>query len=407
MEENEGILDILDAAKGLTDLMTEAQDTIEDLEETFKSEINLKTNYPYLIFKTEDLIRVMNLCNKIVQPKSDNPAYNTISIVPVPAFKTVNFYVTNDLSHFGYQAELIGESENMLDETISISFINLQKIVKLAGSKILIYKKDNNIYIRIIDGDLLVDYRQIERQYLEFPGTIKEKIAELGVNNIGRIVNAALPLLNAELRGDVKRVNFTGDRAYFNSSFYYLESMINSPKISLSLRDAEFFNKLYKYYKDKQIQIFKVESSLSRLYIKIDNISYMFINSINAISPLLIDQIGKMMSPIEALVNYDRLNKIVSLATMLPSSTGNVGLSYKDKKLIAKISSNKGESIMNFDTKLEKEHLYKGEIFVKAETLRKLLNAFVGSERIGIALSDLGITIENAGIKAVMMHTDI
>ena len=113
------------------------------------------------------------------------------------------------------------------------------------------------------------------------------------------------------------------------------------------------------------------------------------------------------MSPIESLVNYDRLNKIVSLATMLPSSTGNVGLSYKDGKLIAKISSNKGESIMNFDTKLEKEHLYKGEIFVKAETLRKLLNAFVGTEKIGIALSDLGITLENAGIRAVMMHTDI
>lgn len=51
MEENEGILDILDAAKGLTDLMTEAQDTIEDLEETSKSEINLKTNYPYLILR--------------------------------------------------------------------------------------------------------------------------------------------------------------------------------------------------------------------------------------------------------------------------------------------------------------------------------------------------------------------
>lgn len=407
MEEDKGILEILDAAKGLTDLMTETQDIIDELEETTKSEISLKTEYPYLIFKTDDLIRVINLCNKIIQPKSDNPIYNTISIVPVPAFKTVNFYVTNDLSHFCYQTELIGDSDKMLNETISISFINLQKIVRLAGNKVLIYKKDNGIYFRIIDGDLLIDYRQVDMKYLTFPGIIKEKIAELGINNIGKIVNAALPLLTTELRGDVKRINFTGDRAYFNSSFYYLESLINSPKISLSLRDAEFFNKLYKYYKDKQIQIFRVESNLSRLYLKIDNVSYMFINSINAISPLLIDQIGKLMTPIEALVNYDRLNKIVSLATMLPSSTGNVGLSYQNGKLIAKISSTKGESIMSFDTKLEKEHLYKGEIFIKAETLRKLLNAFIGSEKIGIALSDLGITIESAGIKAVMMHTDI
>ena len=405
--ESDGILDILDATRGLTDLVSETQDTIEDLEETVKSEINLQTEYPYLIFKTDDLIRAMNLCSKVVQPKSDNSVYNSVSIVPVPEFKTVNFYVTNDLSHFGYQTELIGEQDKMLNENISISFINLQKIVKLAGNKILLYKKDNNIYFRIIDGDLLIDYRPVDIKYLVFPGVIKEKIAEIGVDTIGKIINSALPLLNAELRGDVKRVNFTGERAYFNSSFYYLESKIVSPKISLSLRDAEFFNKLYKYYKDKQIQIFRVESNLSRLYIKIDNISYMFINSINVISPLLIDQIGKLINPVEALVNYDRLNKIVVLATMLPSSTGNVGLSFQNGKLIAKISSNKGESIMSFDTKLEKEHLYKGEIFVKAETLHKLLNAFSGSEKIGIALSELGITIENAGIRAVMMHTDI
>ena len=405
--ESEGILDFLDATKSLNDLISNTQDAIEEIEENTKSEINLIVEYPYLIFKTDDLIRAMNLCNKVIQPKSDNPIYNTLSIAPVPKMKVVNFYATNDLSHFSFQSELIGEPDKMLDEVFSISFLSLQKIVKLAGNKVLFYKKDNNLYIRIIDGDLLVDHRYVDMKYLSFPGEVKEKIAEIGVGNIGKIVSCALPLLNSELRGDVKRINFTGDRAYFNSSFYYIESTIASPRMSLSIRDVEFIGKLYKYYKDKTIQIYKVESNLSRLFLKVGNISYMLINSVSAISNLLIDQISSIMSPIEAIVNYDRLNKITTLATMLPNSTGNIGLSFSDGKLIAKIGSTKGESSMSFDTKIQKEHIYSREIFVKAETLHRLLNAFNGIDKIGIALSDLGITLESNGIKAIMMHTDI
>ena len=405
--DDDKIKDLLDATQSFKDLMSDTTELMEDIEEVSKSEIDLNTIYPKLIFKTEDLVRTMNLCSKLIQPKSDNIAYNSISIAPVPELNTINFYVTNDLSHFRLTTELIGGNSNSINEIISIPFITLQRVIKLAGSKILIYKREDNLYIRLLGGDLLLDYRSIDMKYLQFPGEIKEKIADLGLDNIGSIVNVALPLLNSELRGDIRRINFTGEKAYYNSSFYYLESVIETPKISLSLKDSEFINKLYKYYKGKQIQLFKVESNLSRLFLKLDNIEYEFINSVHTISPTFLEQIDKLVSPIEVIVNHGRFVQVVTLATMLPSSTGTIGLSYKNNKLIIKISSNRGESEFTFDTKLEKEHLYNKEIFVRAETLRKLLNAFSSVDKVGVALSDLGITLEYNGIKAVMMHTDI
>ena len=50
----------------------------------------------------------------------------------------------------------------------------------------------------------------------------------------------------------------------YNSSFYYLESLINSPKISLSLRDAEFFNKFY-IDKEKDIQVHLYRKNIDEL----------------------------------------------------------------------------------------------------------------------------------------------
>lgn len=405
MEEN--IKDILDATQSLRDLAMNEAEELDEIIVDNNNNIDLNVDYPYLIFKRDDLIRTMNLCNKIVQSKSDVTSYNSISFIPKVSEKSMYFYATNELSHFRYKTELLGDINEMLNINISIPLVILQKLVKLMGNKVLIYKKDLNLYIRLLDGDLLLDFRQPDSKIIEFPGRVNEKLAELSVYSLGYVVNSILPLLSAEVRGEARKISFTGEKAYYNSSFYYIEALINSPQMSLSFRDAEFISKIFKYYKEKQIQIWSVDSNLSRLFFKIDNIEYQFINSVNSISILMTQQMEKVITPIESLVNYDRLYKIVNLATSLPTSTGNVNLQYLDKKLQATIVSVKGNSDFKFSTELiDGVKLYNKEVLVKAETLRRLLSSFAGIDRIGIALADLGITLEYKGIKAIMMHTD-
>ena len=245
---------------------------------------------------------------------------------------------------------------------------------------------------------------------LTFPGDVsdKDKIAELKINTIGSVVNNILPLLQAEIRGEAKRISFTGDKAYYNSSFYYIETSIKTPRMTLSLRDADFINKLFKYYKNDEIQIFSVKSNLSRLFLKINNIEYEFINSINSISDIITQQMNNIVKEPEVMVSYDRLYRTVTLATTLPYSTGDVILKYNKDKLQTSIISNRGNSDFSFTTELLTENkLYDKEVLVRAETLRRLLTSFNEADKLSIALADLGITLEYKNIKAIMMHTNI
>ena len=278
------------------------------------------------------------------------------------------------------------------------------------GNKVLLYKKEENLYIRLLDGDLLLDLRQADMTILTFPGDVsdKDKIAELKINTIGSVVNNILPLLQAEIRGEAKRISFTGDKAYYNSSFYYIETSIKTPRMTLSLRDADFINKLFKYYKNDEIQIFSVKSNLSRLFLKINNIEYEFINSINSISDIITQQMNNIVKEPEVMVSYDRLYRTVTLATTLPYSTGDVILKYNKDKLQTSIISNRGNSDFSFTTELLTENkLYDKEVLVRAETLRRLLTSFNEADKLSIALADLGITLEYKNIKAIMMHTNI
>ena len=308
MEEN-ALEDIIKATQSLNDLVMNTEPDLDEIVEDNNDEINLEVDYPYIIFYRSDLVRAMNLCNKIVQPKSNTTTYNSISLVPVPFDKCIWFYATNELSHFRYRAELLGDMKETWDFPISIPLTILQKLVKLMGNKVLLYKKEENLYIRLLDGDLLLDLRQADMTILTFPGDVsdKDKIAELKINTIGSVVNNILPLLQAEIRGEAKRISFTGDKAYYNSSFYYIETSIKTPRMTLSLRDADFINKLFKYYKNDEIQIFSVKSNLSRLFLKINNIEYEFINSINSISDIITQQMNNIVKEPEVMVSYDRL----------------------------------------------------------------------------------------------------
>lgn len=409
MEEN-ALEDIIKATQSLNDLVMNTEPDLDEIVEDNNDEINLEVNYPYIIFYRSDLVRAMNLCNKIVQPKSNTTTYNSVSLVPVPFDKCIWFYATNELSHFRYRAELLGDMKETWDFPISIPLTILQKLVKLMGNKVLLYKKEENLYIRLLDGDLLLDLRQADMTILTFPGDVsdKDKIAELKISNIGSVVNNILPLLQSEIRGEAKRISFTGDKAYYNSSFYYIETSIKTPRMTLSFRDADFINKLFKYYKNDEIQVFSVKSNLSRLFLKVNNIEYEFINSVNNISDILTQQMNNIVKEPEVMVSYDRLYRTVTLATTLPYSTGDVILKYNKDKLQTSIISNRGNSDFSFTTEVLTENkLYDKEVLVRAETLRRLLTSFNGADKLSIALADLGITLEYKNIKAIMMHTNI
>lgn len=368
------------------------------------NEINLNVDYPYLIFNRDDLVRAINLCNKIVLTKSDIPEYNSISFIPMKEFKRINLCATNELSHFLFSTEMLGSIDNSINESFSISLLILQKIIKFMGNKVLIYKNNNKYYARLLDGDLLIDTRPINKDIVCIPGSIQDKIAEIGLTNIGSLCNSVLPILLSDISSSYKKVYFNGDKAYFKSPFYYIESNIKTPRMVLSLKDVEFISKLYKYYKNSSILLFSVTTSLPRLRLKLNNIDYQFISS-NSSDDTIIDLMDTLMKNSEVIIDYTKLYRTISMLNSLPNSSNIIKLKYNDNQLNLNVND---DSNFNFNIeKINNKKLHEKEVTLNINIFKKVLESFYGEENIELALDNKGVTIKNRVIKSFIPSYEI
>jgi hypothetical protein len=289
----------------------------------------------------------------------------------------------------------------MINEPLSVSFSVLQKIVKLMANKVMFYIKDNNIYVRLLDGDLLLDYRKPRLDVLNFPGNPTDKIAELSLSNVGELINKVYTLIENEPVLDKRKLNFLGDKCYFNSTYYYIESDITTPRLSLSVRDLDIIKKLYKYYKDNKIQLFNFDSSVSRLFIKLDNIEY--ISVLSSVSNIfsLTQELQDRINETKFSLDYNKLYRIINLANTLPGNSGDLNLSLDDK-LTIEIKSNNGSSSFNLDVKYINNKNLTYFLSIKSEVLRKALIPFEGSNEIELSVSESGMIISNNKIKSIL-----
>ena len=289
----------------------------EILENSVTEDINIDIPNPKLVLLQKDLIRAINLTSTIIQPKSDNIVYNSLTFISKDSLK---IFATNELSHFIYNASIL---TNTLDLVFCIPLVLLQKLTKLMGNKVMFFMNENKLYIRLLSGDLLLDLRIPNMNLVKLPindEDIKESF-EIPINTLGRITSSILPILNIELRSDFKKISFLGDKAFYLSPYYYIEASINTPNISLRMKDAEFISKLYKFYSDKNLKLGLVKSKINRIQLKMENITYIFISGKAEMDELVKSQLDKLIKPTSIIFNFDRFNKIINLATLLPNST--------------------------------------------------------------------------------------
>lgn len=338
---------------------------LDDFIESSSGTIDIETQYPYLIIKKEDLVRAMNLCKPLIVSSSNIPELSSISLVPIIQDKTILLCATNDLSNFRYRAELIGNPDNMISVNISISFFMLQKTVKLMGDKVLFYLKNDNLYIRLLDGDLLLNYTIPRSTILNFPAESTDKIAELSLSLLGDTIDVFSPLINKEIRSDNKKLIYNGNMAFFNSIYFYLQYKIDTPNMVLSQVDLAFIQRLFKYYNNKRLLIFNTDSQITRLFFKLDNIEYLCLNLISDyIVPDFDTNISKDFS---IKIPFDKIYRIVELASNISDV---ININIKDKVYI-NINSNS-----NFYIDILEGNAKHRDFNINVEVLKRLLNSF-------------------------------
>lgn len=360
----------------------------------------LKTEYNYIIIEKDELIKTLDLISKIAHINSTSIECSSLAFIPNWSKRAVTLAVTNDLTYFRNTVELIGEPSKGLTEVFSIKIDTLNKIKLFLKEKILIYKKDSEFFIRLIDGDLLVHTMVPNLNRLAFTSSINELIYQ---NNVKTFCNYLSPYLNLYNDYSDKWLSFDEEKISLCGLNFYAETDFKSSLMCFLMTDVELFSRLEKYYFDKDIFIYSTDSTIPKVQIKVENIEIEVLNIISSINKSNIEKLSSFISEPEYSVSVDAFKRVMNIAMNLPDIKKDCIIKFKENNIVIILSSSKGDSEFNLRAQILVEKHNLNEVKLNVDILNKIINSF-NSEWVNLALNKVYTTFSSLGVKAIILN---
>lgn len=312
----------------------------------------LKVDYESIILEKEELIKTLNLASKIAHTSSTAIECNSITFIPNWEHRTLTLTVTNDLTYFKCKTELIGAG-NPLRDVFSIKVETLNKLKSFFRDKILIYKKNNEYYIRLLDGDLLLEARIPNITKLAFTTVPSNLIFEAKVNTFTDLLNS-YKIMSDDFSD--KWLAFDGEKLSLCGLNFYSETRFRSPIMCLLMQDVDLLIRLNQYYSEDMLQIFSTDSRIPKLYLKIGNIEIEILNVLSNINKTNIEKLSQFISTSSYSIETEALRRVLSIALNLSNIDKDCILKIKDDSILVILKTSKGDSEFNLVTqKLERK----------------------------------------------------
>ena len=312
----------------------------------------LKIDYESIILEKEELIKTLNLASKIAHTSSTAIECNSITFIPDWERRTLTLTVTNDLTYFKCKTELIGAG-NPLRDIFSIKVETLNKLKSFFRDKILIYKKNNEYYIRLLDGDLLLEARIPNMTKLAFTTVPSNLIFEAKVNTFAELLNS-YKIMSDDFSD--KWLAFDGEKLSLCGLNFYSETRFRSPIMCLLMQDVDLLIRLNQYYSEDILQIFSTDSRIPKLYLKIGNIEIEILNVLSNINKTNIEKLSQFISTSSYSIETEALRRVLSIALNLSNIDKDCTLKIKDDSILVILKTSKGDSEFNLVTqKLERK----------------------------------------------------
>ena len=312
----------------------------------------LKVDYESIILEKEELIKTLNLASKIAHTSSTAIECNSITFIPNWEHRTLTLTVTNDLTYFKCKTELIGAG-NPLRDVFSIKVETLNKLKSFFRDKILIYKKNNEYYIRLLDGDLLLEARIPNITKLAFTTVPSNLIFEAKVNTFAELLNS-YKIMSDDFSD--KWLAFDGEKLSLCGLNFYSETRFRSPTMCLLMQDVDLLIRLNQYYSEDVLQIFSTDSRIPKLYLKIGNIEIEILNVLSNINKTNIEKLSQFISTSSYSIETEALRRVLSIALNLSNIDKDCILKIKDDSILVILKTSKGDSEFNLVTqKLERK----------------------------------------------------
>ena len=375
-----------------------------DMDLSGYGEIDLDISEPHFKLSSKDFKEVLKIAKAISGTTGKDPASKALCMIP-DDIGVLHCYST-DFDVFLCKDIVILNAENILKEPVIVSVDTLIKLAKAVPSSTVIYRKEENYYIRLYGGDMILETVNfpVDRFIFSDPitesGVIESKDLYLTMKDFSSVVTSAVS-------PDERRIMMSEDRA----QVVYLWSVILSKKayqpMDLKVKDINILKALLVNIDEPlKISYTNEEVQTKRAVIQGNGFSYSFLISDKKLDvdqeKLVTDIIGKS----GVYVDFLQLYKTIELASELDYAVGKVGMSYDSDSIVIGIKNKKGDDSMftlkgNTEGKLNK---FKGELEVQAKLLKVILKTFATSTSVRVTLSDKGISVKNDDYEAVIVN---
>ena len=360
----------------------------------------LKVDYNYIIIEKYELIKTLDLILKISHNNSTSIECNSLTFIPDWRKRALTLAVTNDLTYFKNKVELIGNINDGLTDVFSIKVETLNKLKPFFKEKILIYKKDSEYYIRLIDGDLLLHTMIPSLSRLTFTSSINELIYQ---NNVKTFCDLLNPYINLHDDYSDKWLSFDGEKISLCGLNFYAETSFESSKMCFLMNDIELFSKLDRYYSDKDIFIYSTDSTIPKVQIKVENVEIEVLNVISNINNTTISTLSAFIKEPEYNVPIEAFKRIMNIALNLPDIKKDCLIKVRDSHIVIILSSSKGDSEFSLRTQVLEETHELSEVKLNVDTLNKIINSF-SSETVNLTLNKIYTTFSSLNIRAIKLN---
>lgn len=369
-----------------------------------------------IILEKNDFIRAFNLAVPVMQTTSTLAYYKGLNIVPDVKSNQIKIISKNDVESFVYECKAVDMEYKMLDEVVCLESSLLQKILKVSGNHLLIYRKavkdevgnvtPGDLMIRLIDGDLILELKTVNFKDVLIEGQKGERISDISTDELGNVLKTMIPIANDGLKPENRNISFLGNQAYYKSTKFVVKYAVSTPEVVTKSLESEFLRRLCAVNRGKTITFYNVVGEglkARRIAVECEDAYYTFITA----TPTMMEREKAMLDSAEEKryisVDYTTFLRIITLASELPKATGAISIKALDKHLTIAIESKAGKSYFDCPAEVPAELVNNIEIRLFAGPLKKLLVAIV-TERVDIAIEQSNIFIRSRDFVAVFMN---
>lgn len=296
-------------------------------------------------------------------------------------------------------------TENILSDVIEVPTDIIIKLTKAVPVNTIIFKKDDEYFIRLYGGDMSLETYTFPEDKFTFVDDV-DKVSDVSAEDLYSAMKDLTPVVTAAVNPAERRVLCEDDRAFAN--YMWAIIMVNKPfaKFDLKVKDLSVLKTLIMDKKEESIVVSKTkpDNKTVRCVLEGSNFKYAFLVSEVSMSDSMKNNIGTVVTNEGVFVDFIQLYKMVEVASDLPYAIGKIGINYCDDGISVNIMTKKGnDNKFTISGNIEGDiSALKEDLIVQAKLLRVVLRSFASKSSVRLTVSDKGLGIMSDDYSAAL-----